>query len=71
MVINFTKDRLALVPYLTVEGSAIEWVAQIKILDAKFTANLTWNVHFDNIVSKASKHVLLVLVLACIPIVLY
>ena len=57
MVVCFCKEdnRHANIQPLIVDGTIIERVLHAKVLGVTISANLCWNVHVENIVSKASK----------------
>ncbi len=49
-------DHHANIHPLVIDGTIIERVPHAKVLGVTKSANLCWNVHVENIVSKASKH---------------
>ncbi len=57
MVVCFCKEdnHHANIQPLVIDGTIIERVLHAKVLGVTISANLCWNVHIENIVSKASK----------------
>ena len=61
MCINTSKTKVLLiyfrcnqghaVPYITRDGSVTECSNNAKIIGVTFSSDLTWNVHFDNIMN--------------------
>ena len=58
MNIRFCRDPVFL-PYINIDGAAIERVSQVKVLGVTLSSDLSWNAHVDGIVSKARKRVFL------------
>ena len=50
MIIRFCRDPVFL-PYINIDGAAIERVSQVKVLGVTLSADLSWNSHVDGIVS--------------------
>ena len=59
MVIRFCRDPV-LLPYINIDGAAIERVSQVKVIGVTLSSDLSWNSHVDRIVSKARKRVFLI-----------
>ena len=59
MIIRFCRDPVFL-PYINIDGAAIERVSQVKVLGVTLSSHLSWNAHVDGIVSKARKRVFLI-----------
>ena len=59
MIIRFCRDPVFL-PYINIDGAAIERVSQVKVLEVTLSSDLSWNAHVDGIVSKARKRVFLI-----------
>ena len=59
IIISFCRDP-AFLPYINIDGAAIERVPQVKILGVTLSSDLSWNSHVDCIVSKARKRVFLI-----------
>ena len=57
--IRFCRDPVFL-PYINIDGAAIERVPQVKVLGVTLSSDLSWNSHVDGIVSKARKRVFLI-----------
>ncbi len=57
MAVCFCKedDHNPNIHRLVIDGTTIEHVPHAKVLGVTILANLCWNVHVENIVSKASK----------------
>ena len=58
-IIRCCLDQVV-VPYINIDGAAIERVSQIKVLGVTLSSDLSWNSHVDGIVSKARKRVFLI-----------
>ena len=54
MKINFAKFQQKCEPAF-INGDALEVVENVKLLDRNISSNLTWNIHINEIVKKASK----------------
>ena len=54
IIISFCRDPVVL-PYINIDGAAIERVSQVKVLGVTLSSDLSWNSHVDGIVSKARK----------------
>ena len=52
IIIRFCRDPVFL-PYINIDGAAIERVPQVKVLGVTVSSDLSWNSHVDGIVSKA------------------
>ena len=52
IIIRFCRDPVFL-PYINIDGAAIERVSQVKVLGVTVSSDLSWNAHVDGIVSKA------------------
>ena len=59
MIIRVCRDPVFL-PYINIDGAAIERVSQVKVLGLTLSSDLSWNSHVDGIVSKARKRVFLI-----------
>ena len=61
MVICFCKDRTYVksLPYIDINGIAVERVTQAKVLGITISSDLSWNAHVDEIVAKARKIILI------------
>ena len=59
MIIMFCHDPVFL-PYINIDGAAIERVSQVKVLGVTLSSDFSWNAHVDLIVSKARKRVFLI-----------
>ena len=59
MIVWFCRDPVFL-PYINIDGAAIERVSQVKVLGVTLSSDLSWNAHVDGIVSKDRKRVLLI-----------
>ena len=59
IIISFCRDPVFL-PYINIDGAAIERVSQVKVLGVTLSSDLSWNSHVDGIVSKARKRVFLI-----------
>ena len=59
MIISFCRDP-AFLPYINIDGAAIERVSQVKVIGVTLSSDLSWNSHVDGIVSKARKRVFLI-----------
>ena len=59
MIISFCRDTVVL-PYINIDGAAIEKVSQVKVLGVTLSYDLSWNSHVDVIVSKARKRVFMI-----------
>ena len=59
MIIVFFRDPVFL-PYINIDGAAIERVSQVKVIGVTLSSDLSWNAHVDGIVSKARKRVFLI-----------
>ena len=59
MIISFTHDVnfKKSVPNITIEGIPVEVVKHAKLLGVILSDDLTWNMHVDSIVKKATKRV--------------
>ena len=56
LLINFSRNgEQARIPPITMNGEQIERTDSAKILGVTISADLTWNAHVNNTVSKASK----------------
>ena len=57
MVISFNKryDFNSSLPNICIDNEQIERVDQVKILGVTVSNDLSWNIHIDNIIAKASK----------------
>ena len=62
MVICFRRDRTFVdsLPYIYMNGNYIERVSQAKVLGVTVSSDLSWNVHVDEIISKARKRVYMI-----------
>ena len=49
IIISFCRDPVVL-PYINIDGAAIERVPQVKILGVTLSSDLSWNSHVDGIV---------------------
>ena len=54
MPISFTKSQQEFEPIL-INGDALEVVDSIKLLGLNISSDLTWNIHINEILKKASK----------------
>ena len=54
MPISFTKSQQEFEPIL-INGDALEVVDSVKLLDLNISSDLTWNIHINEILKKASK----------------
>ena len=54
MRISFTKSQQEFEPIL-INGDTLEVVENVKLLGLNISSNLTWNIHINEIVEKASK----------------
>lgn len=54
MRISFTKSQQEFEPIL-INGDTLEVVENVKLLGLNISSNLTWNIHINEIVKKASK----------------
>ena len=59
MIISFCRDPVVL-PYINIDGAAIERVSQVKVIGVTLSSDLSWNSHVDGIVAKARKRVFLI-----------
>ena len=59
LIIRFCRNP-AFLPYINIDGAAIERVSQVKVLGVTLSSDLSWNAHVDGIVSKARKRVFLI-----------
>ena len=59
IIIRFCRDPVFL-PYINIDGAAIERVSQVKVLGVTLLSDLSWNSLVDGIVSKARKSVFLI-----------
>ena len=57
LLIDFRRHQDHVVPYINMDGSVIQRSDNAKILGVTFSSDLTWNVHVDNIISKAGKRI--------------
>ena len=59
MIIDFSNNRCnsTNLPNIVMSGSPIERTENAKVLGVTISANLTWNIHVENIIAKASKRV--------------
>ena len=57
LLIDFRNSSNLAIPHITLDGSLIKRTESVKILGVSVSANLTWNVHVDYIISKASRRV--------------
>ena len=58
LLIDFSKDKVfSALPNITMSGVEIHRTKSAKILGVTISDDLSWNIHVDNIVSKASKRV--------------
>ena len=56
LLIDFSKDKVfSALPNITMSGVEIQRTKSAKILGVTIYDDLRWNIHVDNIVSKASK----------------
>ena len=55
LLIDCRRSQGHVVPYINMDGSVIQRSDKAKILGVTFSSDLTWNVHVDNIISKAGK----------------
>ena len=62
MVIRFHKDRTYVesLPYIDINGTTIERVAQVKILSINISPHISWNAHKNEIVATARKTVYMI-----------
>ena len=51
LLIYFRCNQCHAVPYITRDGSVTECSDNAKIIGVTFSSDLTWNVHFDNIMN--------------------
>ena len=58
-IISFCRDPVFL-PYINIDGAAIERFSQVKVLGVTSSSDLSWNSHVDGIVSNARKRVFLI-----------
>ena len=58
MIIRVCRDPVCL-PYINIDGAAIERVSQLKVLGVTLSSDLSWNAHGGGIVPKARKRVFL------------
>ena len=54
MPISFTKSEQEFEPIL-INGDALEVVDSVKLLGLNISSDLTWNIHINEILKKASK----------------
>ena len=54
MPISFTKSQQEFEPIL-INGDALEVVDSVKLLGLNISSDLTWNIHINEILKKASK----------------
>ena len=54
MRISFSKFQQEFEPFLII-GDALEVVENVMLLGVNISSNLTWNIHINEIVKKASK----------------
>ena len=54
MPISFTKSQQEFEPIL-INGDALEVVDSVKLLSLNISSDLTWNIHINEILKKASK----------------
>ena len=54
MRISFSKFQQEFEPFL-INGDALEVVENVMLLGVNISSNLTWNIHINEIVKKASK----------------
>ena len=54
MPISFTKSQQEFEPIL-INGDALEVVDSVKLLGLNISSDLTWNIHTNEILKKASK----------------
>ena len=54
MPISFTKSQQEFEPIL-IDGDALEVVVSVKLLGLNISSDLTWNIHINEILKKASK----------------
>ena len=54
MPISFTKSQQEFEPIL-IKGDALEVVDSVKLLGLNISSDLTWNIHINEILKKASK----------------
>ena len=59
MIIRFCRDPVFL-PYINIDGAAIERVSQVKVIGVTLSSELSWNSNVDGIVSKARKRVFMI-----------
>ena len=58
LLIDFSKDKVfSALPNITMSGVEIQRTKSAKILGVTISDDFSWNIHVDNIVSKASKRV--------------
>ena len=55
LLIDFKNSSHLVIPHITLDGSLIERTESVKILGVNVSANLTWNVHVNSLISKASR----------------
>ena len=58
IIIRFCRDPVFL-PYINIDGAAIERVSQVKVLGVTLSSDFSWNVHVDGM-SKVRKRVFLI-----------
>ena len=46
MFMSFSRDPVFL-PYINIDGAAIERVSQVKVLGVTFSSDYSWNSHVD------------------------
>ena len=59
IIIRFFRDPVFL-PYINIDGAAVERVSQVKVIGVNSSSDLSCNSHVDGIVSTARKRSVLV-----------
>ena len=57
LLIDFSRNQGHVVPYINMDGAVIQCSDKARILGVTFSSDLNWNVHVDNIISKAGKRI--------------
>ena len=62
MIICFCCDEAheASLPYIVIDGNAIDRVKQAKVLGVTISADFSWNAHVETIITKARKRVFII-----------